>query len=350
MATPLISVCLPNLNTRRFLEERIETIRNQTFADWELVISDNYSDDGSWELFQKYAGDPRIKLAQAPRRGMYANWNECLQRAIGRYCYVATSDDTMSPDCLEKLATALEARPDLDIAVCDFQEIDVEGRPLESEPPPYRVFLGDWLSKPSIRDGKTEFLLHAAFGSTVWVTMTAVMFRRQLLRKTGLFKTDVGVVGDIDWTLRASLASDIAYIPEKLATWRIHPTQGSCQSPALVRRGQMLKLARSVVYDRDAGIPAPWKSVPCWDRQVLSVFRRRYLQSVRLHRSEARRNPKRFLRHAWRAFQCDPGLVRDCATRGFNVVPESSIDFNAAARAMLDGFQAKWPPSPVSRW
>jgi glycosyltransferase involved in cell wall biosynthesis len=56
-----ICICLPNLNNRRFLPERLETIFQQTFTDWELVVVDNHSEDGAWEFFQEQA-------ARMPRR------------------------------------------------------------------------------------------------------------------------------------------------------------------------------------------------------------------------------------------------------------------------------------------
>src|SRR6266576_3842431 len=84
MNSPRVSVCLPNLNNRPFLEERLSTIFDQSFTDWELVIYDNFSDDGAWEFFQQAArSDSRIRIAQAARQGMYANWNNCINAICG---------------------------------------------------------------------------------------------------------------------------------------------------------------------------------------------------------------------------------------------------------------------------
>ena len=130
MSTPLVSICVPNLNMRPFLEERMETLLAQTVTDWEMIISDNFSADGSWEFFQKFKGDSRVRLFQRPRAGMYANWNECLKVAKGRYVYFATSDDTAQPELLERLLAPLERRPDIQVAVSDFQRIGREGRKL----------------------------------------------------------------------------------------------------------------------------------------------------------------------------------------------------------------------------
>ncbi len=52
MKTPRVSICLPNLNNRLYLEEPIATIEAHAFQEWELVVCDNYPDDGAWEFFQ----------------------------------------------------------------------------------------------------------------------------------------------------------------------------------------------------------------------------------------------------------------------------------------------------------
>ncbi|MGZ5544978.1 MAG: glycosyltransferase family 2 protein, partial [Limisphaerales bacterium] len=176
MPTPLISICVPNLNKASYLPERMETLLAQTFTDWEMIVCDSYSNDGSWELLQKFKGDQRIKLFQVPREGLYAGWNECLRRSSGEYINFATSDDTASRCLLEKLVEPLERRRDLHLSVCDFEEIDEQSKPIQPRPLRFRDFLGKWLNVPSVRSGKTEFLAQTVFIAT-WFTMAAVLFR-----------------------------------------------------------------------------------------------------------------------------------------------------------------------------
>src|ERR1700739_1974190 len=102
----------------------MDTIFGQTYRNWELIVSDNFSEDGAWEFFQSVAAqDSRVLIAQA-RLGMYEGWNDCIRRARGKYVYIATSDDTMAPDCLDKLVAALEQHPECDIAHCNLKVID----------------------------------------------------------------------------------------------------------------------------------------------------------------------------------------------------------------------------------
>jgi len=347
MPAPLVSICLPNLNTRPFLEERMETILAQTLPDWELIISDNYSDDGSWEFFQKFKNDSRIKLSQAPRAGMYANWNECLRRVTGTYCYMATSDDTMQPDCLEKLLAPLEQYPQIKLAYSNYEKIDSSGKTVVIQKDWRREFLGDWMDVPSIRSGKTEFLLHCALNIT-WVTMTSVLFRHDLLERTGLFRTDCYSGGDMEFALRASLATDIACVPGKLSGWRTHGEQGTPKFFEWRFMGKVLEMFYAVLADPKAGIPTEWKSVPQWEKELTAIWELEYEDSFHLDRGYARQQPQKFLQNAWAALCQRPMLLARQAARGFAWPEQFSPDRMVAAKRLFELFHPPWPPKQVS--
>src|SRR5438128_3962160 len=102
-----VSILLPSLNNREFLEPRIDSLLNQTFSDWEAIVLDSYSTDGSWEFFKSIASnDSRFRLHQVPREGLYAALNRGIKLATGEFLHIATCDDAMLPDFL---ATLLEA-------------------------------------------------------------------------------------------------------------------------------------------------------------------------------------------------------------------------------------------------
>ena len=344
MPSPLISICLPNLNHRQFLEERLATILAQTVKDWELIICDSYSTDGSWEFFQKFAGDPRIRMYQVPREGVYAGWNECLRRATGRYIYIATSDDTMSPDCLARLLSPLERFQDLKISVCDFQEIDADSQPLNRPAKNQHVFLGNWMEIPSIRNGQTEFLLHAVFGTT-WVTLASSLFRRDILTQTGLFRTDLGSRADEEWTLRASLASNLAFVPGKLVTWRIHPQQLTRQLTDKRQAASWLLTAiMSVLHDDAAGIPAQWKTIQGWEELLSCMHRAEYRSTYGLYRWELKQHPWRFLRNCATATHATPTLL---VHQIVNLFGSDTPEPQEYAHRLIEVFSASWPPMPI---
>ena len=87
MSSPSISILLPTYNYARFLPEAIESVLAQDWTDYELLISDDRSTDGSAAIIAAYAArDPRIRFQLQPvNLGMVANWNWCLSQARGEY-------------------------------------------------------------------------------------------------------------------------------------------------------------------------------------------------------------------------------------------------------------------------
>ncbi len=229
--TPLVSICLPNLNTLPFLQERFDTIFGQTFPDWELFVYDSYSDDGAWKLIEGLARhEPRMRIAQGPREGIYPAWNECIRQTKADFVYVATSDDTMAPDCLEKLVLALERNETCDIAHAPLRIIDERSAPLAYPKwPDCTVFahnIGDLLRQPHIRRAPYDGLLHLT-GRMVYTSITQLLIRRSLFSRIGEFHPRWGVIGDRNWFMRAGLVANTVHVPDTWASWRIHPAQAS---------------------------------------------------------------------------------------------------------------------------
>lgn len=282
MDIPKVSVLLPNLNNRSFLEERMRTILDQTLTDWELIIVDSYSDDSAWELFQEYARkDGRIQISQAPRKGIYAGFNDCIRLARGEYIYIATSDDTMMPDCLEKMVNALEAYPDCDICHTCLKVIDEKGRELKGwwQKMSPAQFYGELMDKSHIRMAPYDGILYCGLG-TVYISLTQLLIRHSVFDKVGLFRSDWGSEGDFEWGMRAALVCNTLHIPETLATWRIH-TQQSTNKEAYKTSAQKVRYIEMV----KAALPILEKYNPEFYKRLnleklLFIYRRQQLRAA----------------------------------------------------------------------
>ncbi len=226
--TPKISILLPNLNNISFLEERIDSIFAQTFTDWELLIVDGYSDDGSWEYFRKYEDCPKIQLYQEERKGVYAAWNSLIGKAQGEYIYIATSDDTMYPECLRLSLEALESNPKIYVCSMALDIIDDKSKIIPHcwESRAGVSFYKKYWKTTHIRNGIAEFFLHLALG-TPHASITGLLIRKSLFEKTGQFQTDVGPIADREWEMTCCLFTDIICLPMKLATWRMRENQAT---------------------------------------------------------------------------------------------------------------------------
>jgi glycosyltransferase involved in cell wall biosynthesis len=227
---PRVSICLPNLNTFPFLQERFDTILGQTLQDWELFVYDSHSDDGSWELIERLATkDERVRIAQGPRAGVYPAWNECLRGTSAEYVYIATSDDAMAPDCLERMVAALDRHADCDVAHCALVVVDDGGRPFADQWWLRGLFAQSFpelVTQPHVRKAPYDGLLCLS-GQQVYYSITEMLIRRSLFAKIGSFESRWGAVSDFHWYMRVGLAANTVHVPDTWATWRMHPKQST---------------------------------------------------------------------------------------------------------------------------
>lgn len=343
---PLVSICLPTLNAIEFLQQRTDSILSQTVRDWELIVCDSYSDDGTWEYLSKLASDARVRLYQVPKEGLYAGWNECLRRVRGEFVYVATADDTMYPRCLEILAAPLLANPDVDMVMTEVDEIDVNDQILPRPQPRIWKYLGAALQgRPGRVSRETFALLLAGFPLGIG-SITGVLIRRRLLEKSGLYPTDLSYLGDAEWALRAALASDVIALPDRVATWRIRPGQASRKFDL----GQSLifrKALERVLDDPQSGVPDHWKQVPGWRKRVLGPRSWAAVEYSGLLRMNLRRNAHLFPRRLMNTWRRDRALFWERVTSLFALPAGLRRDYETIVSELLKDFHAEWPPRIV---
>lgn len=232
---PKVSILLPNLNTFPFLKERMRSILSQTLSDWELIIADSFSSDGSWEFLKQFADrDPRIRAWQVPP-GLYQSWNFCLEQIRGEYIYIATSDDSMTDDCLEKMVDALERFPQCSLCHSALGFIDESGKEVAADASHTSLFIDYPEDRLHLRMAPYDGL-RALAGDTVYPSITQVLFRSSLLRETGNFPCNFGPMGDFLWDMKAGLFSNVVYLPEILSFWRIRSGQATLSDAEFRRR------------------------------------------------------------------------------------------------------------------
>lgn len=130
MRNPTVSIGLPVYNGEHYLEDCIRSILEQDFEDFELIISDNASTDGTADIYQHFAEtDPRVRCIRRPENvGAAPNYNGLVPLAKGRYFKWAAHDDNLLPGFLTACVSALEADPDVFLAYPLTSVIDGEGK------------------------------------------------------------------------------------------------------------------------------------------------------------------------------------------------------------------------------
>lgn len=117
--SPRVSILIPVYNRERLISECIESALDQTYLDFEVVVVDNASDDGTWGICQQYAArDSRVRVFRnSTNIGPVRNWIRCAEEAQGEFSKVLFSDDTLEPNCLAEMVPELED-PDVSLVYC----------------------------------------------------------------------------------------------------------------------------------------------------------------------------------------------------------------------------------------
>jgi len=124
----MISIITPTFNSESYIDQTINSIINQSFKNWELLITDDCSTDGTWELLQGYAKqDNRIKIFQLEKNsGPGVARNNSIKKAKGRYIAFCDSDDVWKPEKLEMQIKFLQ-KNDLPFTFSSYQKINELG-------------------------------------------------------------------------------------------------------------------------------------------------------------------------------------------------------------------------------
>lgn len=218
---PLVAMGLPVYNGDNYLRQALESLLAQTFADWELILSDNGSTDGTEAICREFAArDSRIRYLREPvNRGAAWNFNRVFRLSRSPLFRWAAHDDTCSPELLERCVQALQARPDAVLAHPRTRIIGPQGEPLWD----YATRL-----RTDSRDAATRFhdcicVDHACFP-------IFGLMRSKLLRRTPL----LGAFAGADRNLLAELAlyGPFLEVPEILFQRRDHPNTSTRQFPS----------------------------------------------------------------------------------------------------------------------
>ena len=222
--TPEISIITTVYNRVRFLEAAVRSVRTQTLPDFEHILYDDGSTDGSLELARTLArDDPRVRVVAATHRGVVPALKEAHAHARGRFIGWLDSDDLLVETALQETREVLVASPNAGLVFTDHVLIDEHSRIVPERPRPPRAFTPDRLL--------TEF-----------VTFHFRLFRREVFDACGGIDETFTAAPDYDFCLRASEVAAFLHLPIPLYCYRTHPSSISSS-----RRGEQIENSRRAV-------------------------------------------------------------------------------------------------------
>ena len=206
---PLVSVITPFYNTAQYLPECIESVLGQTYSNWEYVLVNNCSTDGSAEIAERYAAmhPTQIRVVRNSHfLSQVQNYNYALQQMspLSNYCKIVQADDLIFPECLEKMVRLAESDPGIGIVTSYFMRGDrVTGGPIPLRTHVIRgIDVGRWYFERGL----------AVFGSP-----TTNLFRSSLVRGQAHFYEEGRLHEDVDALFRVLKDWNLGFVHQVLS-------------------------------------------------------------------------------------------------------------------------------------
>jgi glycosyltransferase involved in cell wall biosynthesis len=250
-ATPTVSAIMAVYNERAYVEAAIESVLGQTFEDFELIIIDDGSTDGSTEILQRYAAnDERIELIVQENKGIPRTLNRGLATARGEYFARMDADDISLPTRFQMQVDYLEDHPDCVAVGCDAVAIDPDGHPLHDQ--------SDVLPSGNAHRATLaydhESLVAGMLGGKWVAFFQTAMVRRSAIQQVGGYDEQYEVAEDLDLFLRLSEVGQFVNLPHILYEYRHHEEQISNRSATL--RYLTNKVRRAAHRRRNKPLPS----------------------------------------------------------------------------------------------
>ncbi len=221
-ASPLVSVCIPLYNSGLYIREAIESVLSQTLTDWELIITDDGSTDGSAQIVASYS-DSRIRyLLNSERLGAEGNWNRCVNEARGKYRKLLCHDDRLYPDCLARQTAVFEqsGNESVSLVAAARRIVSPEGK---------TILTRRWKKRNQVVEGLSAIRQIVRSGTNQIGEPGAVLFRASDWNALSGFSARFPYVIDLDFWFQLLRRGDCFYLADPLCDFRVSAQSWSFQ-------------------------------------------------------------------------------------------------------------------------
>lgn len=218
---PKVSIITAAYNHVRFIRQTLESVQSQTYRDFEHIVVDDGSSDGTSDLLQSFG--EKITYIRQENRGAHVAINAGIKASSGEYVAILDSDDAWLPHKLERQIQAFEQSPGAGLVYSQAHIIDSDGKLKEDE---------EAMGRP-VSDFQHAFfeLLHDNY-----IPALTAVFRKDCIERVGYFNEKFRALSDWDLWLRIADQWPILFVPEPLALYRIHANN---TWHTLVKNGQV---------------------------------------------------------------------------------------------------------------
>jgi glycosyltransferase involved in cell wall biosynthesis len=223
---PLVSVIVPSYNHENYLKQRLESIFSQTYVNFEVILLDDCSTDGSQGILLEYAKNPKVShcVFNAINSGnTFIQWNKGIELAKGDYIWIAESDDFCELNFLEAVSKPLIENKQVALSYSQSNRVDADGQITGSWKTHTDSIDASLFSDNFVLEGNL-FIEKYLIYKNVIPNASAVIIRKQVLRNLGAINTDHELRYCGDWLLyfKIALNQKLAFCSKDLNNFRYH--------------------------------------------------------------------------------------------------------------------------------
>jgi len=292
---PLVSIILPAYNYGRYLLRALDSIRDQSYKNIEICLTNDGSTDDSDQVVRRFIDDnPDIRFVYVVQenKGLSAARNAAIAQSRGEYLCFLDADDALKPECVETLLDYSKKYPAAEIISggCEVMEFDPHG---------------NLTAQAIFRNEKTGFLLpRQAFGRLFYqnvLGMISVLVEKKAFDRAGRFDQGLKSCEDLDFWLRASRKAPLLLVPEVLGIVYKYP-EGLSRDPHRLYSDMTYIFRRNKEY-LFRNYPGPARAIY---RKALVIS---HLIALNLYRSSSTKHPFRWLYHLLGVLIYMPALI-----------------------------------------
>ncbi|MGV8026741.1 MAG: glycosyltransferase [Anaerolineaceae bacterium] len=252
-----VSVIVPNYNHARYLRQRLDCIYDQTYRNFEVLLMDDCSVDGSQAILQEYAErykeNTRLLLNKKNSGGVYYQWAKGIQNASSEVCWIAETDDYCENNFLEKVLPAFND-PQVKLSYCQYGFVNTEGN---ENPGAFLGYVGTiddekW-KRSYINDSSNEVETALAVKNTI-PNVSGALFKKPV--SSSLLEDNdwlsMRICGDWIFYLHIILGGKIAYTVDTKSYFRFHTSNTSVATyatAAYYKEHEMVACAIKSLYN-----------------------------------------------------------------------------------------------------
>lgn len=233
----LVSICIPTFNGERFIAEAMQSAISQTYANLEIVVSDDESKDETLKIIEQFKGKTTIPISiyHHQPNGIGSNWNNCIKYAKGAYIKFLFQDDVLLPNCIEEMVIVLENDGSIGM-LASKREFIIDKNYWSPEIEQWIKQFGDLQKNLNLKsENGLSIIDKSVFKSNQFLKSplnkigepSVIMFKKEIVNKVGYFREDLHQILDYEFCYRILKKYKIGIINKVLVQFRLHEMQAT---------------------------------------------------------------------------------------------------------------------------